>query len=122
MGRPRVYESADEMQKVIEAYFQKMTDEKGLVTVSGLAYELGFESRQSMYDYKENEEFSYIVKRALLFVEMCYEMRVNGNNATGPIFVLKNMGWKDKTEQDLTVSGGLTWNEQKTYEKIDNSL
>lgn len=113
MSRPRKYDSADEMQKVIEDYFQKMTEEKGLVTVSGLAYELGFESRQSMYDYKENAEFSYIIKRALLFVEMCYEMRVNGNNAAGPIFVLKNMGWKDKQETEL--SGGLSLDKKPSW-------
>lgn len=106
-GRPRIYETAEEMQKVIEAYFTKMDEKKTLVTVAGLAYELGFESRQSMYDYKENGEFSYTIKRALLFVEMCYEMRANGNNAAGPIFVLKNMGWKDKTETDMNVNGGV---------------
>jgi hypothetical protein len=39
------------------------------------------------------------------------------NNVAGSIFVLKNMGWKDKTEQDLNVAGQLiTWQEQKTYD------
>jgi hypothetical protein len=113
MGRPRIHESVDEMQKVIESYFQRMTDEKGLVTVSGLAYELGFESRQSMYDYKENAEFSYTIKRALLFVEMCYELRANGTNVAGPIFVLKNMGWKDKTETEF--SGGVDLGKKPTW-------
>jgi len=48
-----------------------------------------------------------LIKRALLMVENSYEKRACENNATGPIFVLKNMGWSDKTEikQELEVTG-----------------
>lgn len=114
-GRPLTYDTPDDLQKAIDEYFAQITEAKGIITVTGLALYLGFDSRQSVYDYKEREEFSYIIKRALLMVENSYEIRVCGNNPTGPIFVLKNMGWKDKSEVEQ--SGGLliNWHEEKTY-------
>ena len=42
---------------------------------------------------------------ALLIVENGYEMALRENNAAGSIFALKNMGWKDKTEHEM--SGGI---------------
>jgi hypothetical protein len=61
---------------------------------------LGFASRQSFYDYEERGEYSYIIKNARLRVEKGYELRLHGNNPTGSIFALKNMGWSDKQEID----------------------
>ena len=96
-GRPALYDDENEFKAKIEEYF----NEQGTgSTITGLAYFLGFESRQSFYDYAERGKFSYIVKRSKLFVESCYEAKLSGNNATGPIFFLKNMGWKDKTETE----------------------
>jgi hypothetical protein len=105
-GRPLKFETADDLEKAIEAYFQEMKKSKGIVTISGLAYHLGFVSRQSIYDYKEREEFSYILKRATFFVESCYEEKLSGSSPTGAIFALKNMGWKDKVETGFTDSQG----------------
>jgi DNA-packaging protein gp3 len=102
-GRPPIYDTPEQMQADIDLYFS-MTDIKE-VTITGLALHLGFESRQSFYDYEQKPEFSYIVKRARLRVEMGYEIKLSGNNCTGAIFALKNMGWKDKTETEL--SGGV---------------
>ena len=82
----------DELEKKIEEYFVA-TPLK--TTVCGLALFLGFASRQSVYDYKEKEDCAYIIKRALLRIQGNYELRLHGNNPTGAIFALKNMGWKD---------------------------
>ena len=42
---------------------------KGLYTLSGCAYFLGFATRQSMYDYeKKDPKFSYVIKRFRLFL------------------------------------------------------
>ncbi len=114
MARPRVYDSPDELQAAVDEYFENTRQED--VTITGLALHLGFESRQSFYDYEKNDAFSYIIKRARLKVELAYEWRLNSNSCTGAIFALKNMGWKDK--QEVEQSGGLsiTWNEQRTYE------
>lgn len=101
-GHPPIYHDADEMKAKIEAYFEVQGEK---VTITGMAYQLGFESRQSIYDYKERGEFSYIIKRACLFIESVYETKLSGNNAAGPIFFLKNMGWFDK--QQTEISGSL---------------
>jgi hypothetical protein len=72
------------------------------ITITGLALYLGFESRQSFYDYEKRDGYSYIIKRARMRVENAYEHRLDSKNPTGPIFALKNMGWSDK--QDITQS------------------
>lgn len=101
-GRPAVYESPEQMQADVDIYFSQ----DGKKTMTGLALALGFDSRQSLYDYQKKEEFSYIINKALLRIENQYEENLQGNNVAGSIFVLKNMGWKDKSETEL--SGSLT--------------
>lgn len=97
-GRPALFNSAKELEEAITAYFNHCKTEPEIITITGMAYFLGFESRQSFYDYAEKGEFSYLLKRVRLKVESEYEKRVNGTTPTGPIFVLKNMGWKDTQE------------------------
>lgn len=112
MARPRVFDSPEEMESSVDEYFAK--DEKK--TLTGLALHLGFCSRQSVYDYLKDERFSYIINKALLRVENQYEQNLQGNNVAGSIFVLKNMGWKDKTEVESSGGLSLTWKEERTYE------
>lgn len=132
-GHPPIYATVEEFQAKVDEYFIYIAGEKGMTikegekeitewqrwpepaTVTGLALFLGFESRQSIYDYEERGEFSYIIKKARMRVECEYEKKLSGTTPTGSIFALKNMGWKDKTEQDLNLSGGITWNEVKQY-------
>jgi len=114
-GRPPVYSSPDELQKKVNEYFNggankrtvivgkgenKQAIEIQLLTITGLAYFLGFESRQSFYDYEKNERFSYIIKKARLRIEQHYEetLQLQDYSPAGPIFVLKNMDWSDKSE------------------------
>lgn len=117
-GRPLAYKTADELKTAIDLYFA--TDERP--TLAGLALALDI-SRSTLYLYDDKEQFSDIIKKARERVEARYEARlIYDNQPTGVIFALKNMGWKDKTEQDLNLQGqlGVVWNEQKTYEtKLD---
>jgi hypothetical protein len=99
-GRPPIFETVEQLDNVIQAYFDKIEADKGIVTIAGLTYALGFASRQSLYDYKDKPEFSYSIKRALLMVEVGYEQKLSGAACTGSIFALKNMGWKDKSETE----------------------
>ena len=78
--------------KAIDLYFENNHEKP---TLSGLAYELGFASRQSMYDYEKNKKHSYTIKRARLKIESHYEQRLNTQYSTGAIFALKNFGWRD---------------------------
>jgi hypothetical protein len=70
------------------------------ITITGLAIHLGFESRQSLYDYEKKEGFSYIIKKARLYVENAYEYQLQFGNSTGAIFALKNMNWTDKIQNE----------------------
>lgn len=99
-GRPPLFNNPNDLQGCIDAYFVNCKLENLIPTISGLCYSCGFESRQSFYDYEDKIEFTYIIKRARLRIEMVYEERLQGNNATGSIFALKNMGWHDKTETE----------------------
>jgi len=96
IGRPPVFKNPVELQGKITEYFN-LEEEK--YTITGLCLYCGFESRQSFYDYENNENFSYIVKRARLVIENMYENSLNKlGGAGGPIFALKNMGWTDRQE------------------------
>lgn len=93
-GRPRLFSKKADLEKAISLYFE--TEEK--YTITGLAYHLGFESRQSFYDYEKDGRFSYTIKRARLRIEAYYETKTQGAHPAGPIFVLKNLGWKERQE------------------------
>lgn len=107
-GKPPKYKDPEELKNKVVEYFESYIncdmkeDKQPLLgykpTITGLALYLGFESRQSFYDYIKKEEFSYILKKASLYIEMNYEMMLESKSATGAIFALKNMGWKDKAE------------------------
>lgn len=106
IGRPAKYETPQLLQAAIDLYFQTCKSANEYPTITMLAYELGFESRQSFYDYEgKSEEFSYIIKRARLLVEFGYEKQLQGERPTGAIFALKNMGWKDTQAVDHTSNG-----------------
>lgn len=111
-GRPPKYKNKEELQDKITEYFEKGMRKKKVVvgpvtnrsmveipvpTITGLALFLGFESRQSFYDYEKNEEFTYTIKKARTFIEREYEELLSTGNVTGAIFALKNMGWNDKS-------------------------
>lgn len=111
-GRPAHYETVADLEAKIKEYFESVSyknipdpdnpdqviHQGEPITVTGLAYFLGFESRQSFYDYEKREGFSYIIKKARLKVESEYEKKLSSNSPTGSIFALKNMGWKDSQE------------------------
>lgn len=118
LGRPPVYSTAEELSLKIEEFFEAPPTRKvvtngvpvdmPVITMSGLAFHLGFASRQSLYDYEKNEDFSYIIKRARLFIESEYEGRLHQSNPTGSIFALKNMGWSDKQELEVSSTDDMT--------------
>lgn len=119
-GRPAKFEDAEELSDCIESFFEECKELASPITMTGLALGLGFCDRQSLYDYQKKPEFSCLIKRALLMVENSYEKRACENNATGPIFVLKNMGWSDKTEvQSTNVNLNADLDEDEKKEALD---
>ena len=102
-GRPRIWKDPIELSNLVADYFNS-TDRP---TLSGLAVYLEID-RQTLYNYKERDEFFDIIKKATAKVESIYEERaIYENNPTGVIFALKNMGWTDKVENktDMKVTG-----------------
>lgn len=117
-GRPLKYKTVKELEDAIDAYFEERYSKSIPPTISGLALWLGFESRQSLYDYQDRPEFSDTIKRATARIEDYAErILLNGNgSATGAIFWLKNHKWTDKTEQIVNVQEYSLF-EKKTEEK-----
>lgn len=101
-GRPRVIQTPEEFDQLVNEYVEMCSESGSPLTFSGLALHLGFTSRQSLYDYKKREEFSYTVKRARLKIEAAYEARLFGSNVAGAIFALKNHGWSDRQDHTHT--------------------
>lgn len=121
-GRPAKFETPEEMQLLIDEYFKECTpeiviidgiavkDKSGNVvwkmnypTITGVSLKLGFESRQSFYDYEKKKEFTYTIKRARLRIENSYEQSLRDRGGAGDIFGLKNFGWSDKHEVETTI-------------------
>lgn len=96
------YQTPDEMAEVIQQYFEDCDKEKTSYTLAGLAYYLGFSSRQALLDYEGREEFHEVVARAKLRIEMQRsEQLVHGQGVVaGQIFDLKcNFNWREPAQQ-----------------------
>ncbi len=126
-GRPPKYKTREALQAKIDEYFDscwvdkitQVTDKDGNITESnvryqnrpytimGLALALGM-TRETLCQYAKDGRFSDIVKKAKQTVEMYVEeMLLEGKNAAGPIFWLKNHAeYRDKTEQEHTGKDG----------------
>lgn len=96
-GRPQTYTDPEVLYKKIMEYFEWCeSDNSSKVTLTGLCLYVGFESRKSLQDYEEREEFSTLIRRARMAVENYYEEKLISMSYGGAIFALKNMGWKDE--------------------------
>jgi len=97
---------AEEIDLLAEEYFNdcESSSPPRPLTIPGLAYALGFSAAGSLGKYRKAEgyeEFHDAMNRACLRVEQFNAECLfgKGSNVAGPIFALKNMGWKDKEEQ-----------------------
>lgn len=143
-GRPPIHTDPNEVQRLIDEYFEYIEGESQEVikdvfdettgdmkpktvtewirkpeppTVTGLSLHLGFCDKSSLYDYAKKDMFSHSIKRGIARIEKFHEIKAAyGDKCVGNIFVLKNFGWKDRVEQDVNQNMSITWNEQKTYE------
>jgi hypothetical protein len=107
-GRPFKY-TREELKVAVDNYF----NEEIKPTLAGLALALDID-RQTLYNYAEVDELFDIIKKARERVEAKYEQRlIYESNPTGVIFALKNMGWKDKTEQDIRYPEGINLSFEK---------
>ena len=104
-GRPPAVESVDALDRKCQVFLKRMNEEKDFVpTMHELANELGM-SRSTLYEYRNKAGFSDTIKATVDRVSAWWEKRLAESACTGAIFWLKNHGWADKTQTEL--SGGL---------------
>ena len=117
-GRPPKYTTVEEMNSLIEGYFDSCSDESPPL-ISGLAYALDM-STESLRRYEMDDVFCATIKKAKQRVEMAMEKRLYQPSPVGVIFGLKNnFGWKDKTETEHSGNVGIT---DMTEQQLDNKL
>lgn len=97
IGRPLKIESPEQMQEILEEYFDSVPEDE--ITITGICLALGI-NKNTFYDYAKKDGFKEITDRARMIVENSYEISLRKNGRTGDIFALKNFGWKDKLEDD----------------------
>lgn len=119
MSRPAKYQTAEDIELVIESYFQNNASKP---TVTGLALHLGFTSRQAILNYEAKSEFVDAIKRAKLRIEQYYEEALFSKYTIGAIFALKNFGWSDKFEGEIKHNGGITVSLNLNGNKIRQAL
>jgi hypothetical protein len=89
-----------------EAYFEECRESESPILITGLALALGLSGREALGEYGRLEEYSYTVKALKSVCENFAEARIYGNNPAGAIFALKNYGWTDRTQQEISAPGG----------------
>jgi hypothetical protein len=139
VGRPPMYNSAEEMQEKIDAYFEECKGEliynelgqpildknmqpilfgKRPLTITGLALALGFTSRQALLNYEAKEEFVDTIKRAKARVERYAEERLyDKDGSNGAKFSLANnfKGWSEKQQ----IEGSINTKQEIIIELVD---
>ncbi|MCQ2439765.1 MAG: DNA-packaging protein [Oscillospiraceae bacterium] len=128
MSKPK-FESVDEMQKKIDAYFEDCEGRPMIVdgepvydkegepifvgqhppTVTGLALALGFASRQSLIEYQGKRAFGDTITRAKLRCEEYAERRLYDRDGTrGAEFSLRvNFKWRDSSKDAVVPEGSV---------------
>ncbi|VYU53356.1 hypothetical protein [Clostridium butyricum] len=116
-NKPLKWETPEELESVIEKYFNNCIKSGEVPTVTGLAFALGT-TRDTLLRYEKNDECNWLkrcdesvrhayrdtIKRAKSFIESRYEQALFQQGKTvGAIFTLKNnYGYVDKQEIEQT--------------------
>lgn len=105
MGRPPLYTDPADFKAKADAYFAKCAADEKRPTVNGLCLALDM-CRDTLWEYASKPDFSDAVKKARMRLEMAWEQGLEGPNAAGTIFWLKNQGWSDVVKTELTGANG----------------
>ena len=124
-GRPPKYKTVEEIEIMIDKYFE---DCKGTIlldcnknpvldkfdkpimynteplTITGLALALGFLSREALLNYQDKDEFVITITRAKSFCQKYAEKRLfDKEGSAGAKFSLQNnWNWREKSEVEST--------------------
>lgn len=105
LGRSKIFESPEELQKVIDKYYQERDSKRLPYTVESLSVALEID-RKTLLNYEKQEgyeEFFPTVKKAKDKIQSSFvDFALNPENkvaAALPIFLMKNnFGYEDKQE------------------------
>ena len=103
VGRPLKFQSVEQVQTLIDKYFEECDETGEPYTITGLADSLDTD-RAALVRYEHKDEFYNTIKKAKRKVEEQFEKRaLQGKyNPTIAIFLMKNnFGYQDKV--DLSV-------------------
>ena len=103
MARPPKWETPEELQEWIDRYFHNTPMDE--YTISGLCLYLDT-NKQTLLNYQEKPEFKHIIDMAKLRVENAYELSLRKHGRSGDIFALKNFGWTDQRQIEMTGKDG----------------
>ena len=105
-GKPRKFKTVQELQKCLDAYKKYLTENNRPPTIAGLAYYTGVD-RHTIYNYEKQDEYFHTIKNFRDWVLMTYEEEaiVKGNG--GIVFMLKNYGYTDRQDHNLTGDLGM---------------
>jgi hypothetical protein len=76
-------------------------DKKKVPTINGLCIHLDI-SKSTMFKYKSLPGYSEVAAGVLTEIEAWWEAKLATAACTGAIFWLKNQGWTDKTQTEIT--------------------
>ena len=104
VGRPLKFQSVEELQNGIQAYFDECQQSDRPLTITGLCLALGT-TRELLCDYSNNPVFSDAIKQAKEIVaNYAEEQCLTARNPAGAIFIAKNHGFTDKQEIDHKIT------------------
>ena len=84
-GRPRLYESPEQMQILIDKYFNDCKNRDVPYTLAGLAVALNMD-RISLYNYSKRDEYFNTIKKAKDIVAQAWEEHAFVKGNAGSIF------------------------------------
>jgi hypothetical protein len=97
LGKPRKFNSPEELEACVDKYFADCEYLEKPPTMSGLAYAMGID-RKTLINYSKKEDYFPTYKKARDRVEASMEdLLLSGKATAGVIFSFKNnFGWADK--------------------------
>lgn len=109
MARPKLFKTPDDLQKLIDAYYDDCDAREMPYTIEGLAVACDCD-RRTIINYAHDSEFFPTIKKAReKILSRLAELAISGKgNPTSIIFNLKNnYDYADKTEVKSEHSGNL---------------
>jgi hypothetical protein len=103
MGRPRIFETPQEIEDLFVEFLAKCTKEESVPTIVGFTIHARI-SRETYYAYQRNAEFTDTIKRIDELLEECsLQGMFKARNPVAFIFYLKNkFGYSDKVVVENT--------------------